>query len=420
MILNALILVSTTLILFWALFLFGATETQDLYRLFIALTIPVTLTLWKTIRRGPVDRASLGMLAVGGFLLLNILFRGSLGNRGFIHLWVAWAAYFIYRQTVHDDPKALRMAVTSLLLIGGLEGVYALLQVTMGFHFQIHPNWMPGIANGTLYNRNHFAGMMNMLFPLSMSVLLGIYRRGLRKSMDRAELLSQLWLFSVLCGVIGLTVLLSRSRAGISSLCMALVFITLYLRVGKGFRRLGAWKLALPVVISVVILGSMFGFDLLLERFGTVEQGIGERIQIYRDTAEMIWDHPWLGVGPGMYVWRFRPYQSVGGRTWYDYAHDDYLQTAAEWGIPLALLFWAWVGWKLVRAMRIASRASGSWEGGIALGCATGALTLVTHSFVDFNLYIPTSAMIFLALLALPAGAVIKPPNPERILEVVK
>ena len=386
----------------WALFFFGATETQNLYRLFLALTIPVALVVVKILRRPSLDRTTLIALLIGLLLAGGIAFQHTVESRGYIHLWVAWAAFFIFNQLTREGEDTLRLAVACLLVVGGLEGAYGLVQVATGLRFGIHPGWMPDVATGTLYNRNHFAGMMNMLFPLSLGVLLAFYQRGLRRSLERSELFSQTWLLSVLSGLLGFTILLSGSRAGLASLVAALLFVSAYLRFGTGFGKLsGAWKLAVLVLLLIVALGLLVGFDSVAGRLGSVTDDLRDRLQIYRDTVRMIVDHP-LGAGPGMYAWTFRPYQSVAGRTWYDYAHNDYLQTTAEWGIPLALIFWIWVFGRLRYALTLASACSGRWLAGVYLGCAAGALTMVMHSLVDFNLYIPTNAMLFMALLAIP------------------
>ena len=48
-----------------------------------------------------------------------------------------------------------------------------------------------------------------------------------------------------------------------------------------------------------------------------------------------------VGVGPGMYGWHIRRYQTVSVTKQYDHAHNDYLEVAVEGGlIAAALLLW--------------------------------------------------------------------------------
>ena len=128
----------------------------------------------------------------------------------------------------------------------------------------------------------------------------------------------------------------------------------------------------------------------------------GVFMRTYLDTLKMVGDHPLLGVGPNMYKWRFREYQSSEAQVWYDYAHNDYLQMAAEWGLPLALLFWGFVIHQFLNAAkRFLEDRENLWKQGLALGCTAAIFSILLHSFVDFNLYIPVNWMLFCGILGL-------------------
>ncbi len=84
-----------------------------------------------------------------------------------------------------------------------------------------------------------------------------------------------------------------------------------------------------------------------------------------------------------------------------DYAHNDYLQLAAELGLPAALLFWALIFVLAARTLRACWIPGNHTRQAIALG-ATGALAaLLLHSLTDFNLYIPANGLVFSVVLGL-------------------
>ena len=83
------------------------------------------------------------------------------------------------------------------------------------------------------------------------------------------------------------------------------------------------------------------------------------------------------------------------------HAHNDYLQSAAEWGIPAALVFWGFVLWRLRQAARTFFQSKDRWRQGIALGCVGAIFSILLHSFIDFNLQIPSNWMIFNIVLGL-------------------
>jgi O-antigen ligase len=83
-----------------------------------------------------------------------------------------------------------------------------------------------------------------------------------------------------------------------------------------------------------------------------------------------------------------------------DYAHNDYLQALADGGAvggALALVFIVLLG----RAVWRATRAADPLEAGLALGSGAGLFALLVHSAFDFNLQIPSNALLFVFLSAM-------------------
>ena len=71
----------------------------------------------------------------------------------------------------------------------------------------------------------------------------------------------------------------------------------------------------------------------------------------------MIGQHPIFGTGPDTYKWSFMQFYdewvAVSGReTFYDYAHNDYLQMAVNTGIPSLICYLGFVISLCVRAIK--------------------------------------------------------------------
>jgi O-antigen ligase len=78
-------------------------------------------------------------------------------------------------------------------------------------------------------------------------------------------------------------------------------------------------------------------------------------------------------------------------------SHNDYLQILADAGILgaiIALLFIFLVARDTLRASRHHNPAMAA----TALGAASGLFALMVHSLFDFNLQIPSNALLFLVL----------------------
>jgi O-antigen ligase len=214
--------------------------------------------------------------------------------------------------------------------------------------------------------------------------------------------------------VVCVAVFISGSRAG-----AAIAFVQICALVGVfllSLRRDGAdvtqWVVGLFVAAAVVVgilyaSSALVGPDELLGRFQRLVEADSRardelsRWQMWRDTWPMVLDHPVLGVGLGAFATAFTAYTSGTGKTMIvNQAHNDYLQFLAEGGLVAALL----------GVLFVVPLARAAWRGwahpdsavrGVAVGGSIGCLGLLLHSFVDFNLQIPSNALAFLFTAAL-------------------
>jgi O-Antigen ligase len=112
----------------------------------------------------------------------------------------------------------------------------------------------------------------------------------------------------------------------------------------------------------------------------------------------MMADHPLLGVGPGSFGTAYTRYLRPGMNET-RYAHDSYLQAAAEWGLwilaPLAGLLASFGA-----ALRSSRRRADA-----ALPFLAGAAAFLVHNLVDFTAYLPGVAIPASLALGLGLGA---------------
>jgi O-antigen ligase len=129
------------------------------------------------------------------------------------------------------------------------------------------------------------------------------------------------------------------------------------------------------------------------------------------DGARAFW--PW-GSGAGTFESVFPRFQAADSLFYIEYAHNDYAQLLMELGLPgllLALAVAALVVAQLVRLVR-AYRAERRLSGELALRayCGLGALALLLHSTVEFNMHIPALALTAAFLL----GVYLRPLDAPR------
>jgi O-antigen ligase len=160
--------------------------------------------------------------------------------------------------------------------------------------------------------------------------------------------------------------------------------------------------LASLVAIDLFIVGSWFGVEKLAQRLeATTMAHVQEREDPASHTLPLIRDYAVLGSGPGTFHVAFPRYRPEKVVAFYDYAHNDYAQFAAETG----LVGFGLVG--LLVAMTLGVALVAQWQRrdplmrGMSFACVMGVTAILIHSTVDFNLQIPANAVLFMVLLAL-------------------
>jgi O-antigen ligase len=306
--------------------------------------------------------------------------------------------------------SSIRILVLTLVALGLAEGLFAIYQfITQAphiWHFTRPEGYLPR-GSGTYICPNHLAGLLGMLLPIALAWTV------LARSTPLAKVM-----VGYACLMMAAGIAVSGSRGGWISVGLALLFLLLLL--------LGSARQCLGVGVMVLILGVIgawiYSQSVVLQKRGlelktsTAETRVNARYVTARAAFQMWQDHPWLGVGPAHFDYRFRQYHPLTfsmGRP--GLVHNDYLNLLADWGLVGGLIVAGSLGaliWSLGRHWRRlwppahdpATRSrEGAW---FVPGAAAGLLALALHSLVDFNLHIPANAILAVTLVALLSSQV--------------
>ena len=306
-----------------------------------------------------------------------------------------------------STQKQLIRFIVFLIGLGVLESLYGIVQHLTNFVTVWDLPVLSGSAHGTLTNRNHYALLLNLSISMGVGFL---YKKSVDFFQDqrfRLRLLPRMpdsaqlaWIIAWLA-LIGLGVLLSLSRTGIFAMfaCVAVMMIAARSTQKSHL----APFLVLATACVIVGLGVYTGVDGLLARYaGLLEPGYFEqdRIPIWRDAWKMVCSHPWFGQGAGSFQWAFPAYETFEPDRPAVFAHNDYLQFLAEYGVVgLGLALWL-----LISCWRSAMRnlkAQGPLVRGIAIA-ALGALTATAiQEITDYSLFTPGIAAMLVGIVAL-------------------
>jgi O-antigen ligase len=261
-----------------------------------------------------------------------------------------------------------------------------------------------GNARGTFINRNHFAGFVEMIWPLILGYTIAMTDRGhsLKKALA-SDFLNQQALMALGIAVMLLSLLLSQSRAGITGGFIGLM--TFWYMARPKIRRIALSNRLLMggIVVVLIIYCLTIGVGPIFERFLSIDDS-NSRIEIWRDSLLILKDHP-LGIGLRNYENVFQVYnQSNVSDRMVTYAHNDYLQLLIETGwigfFTLIGGFIFFIG-KSFRLIRRLDANNDPMRFFLSVGAFSGIISMAFHSFFDFNLQIPANCLYFMALMAI-------------------
>jgi O-antigen ligase len=285
-----------------------------------------------------------------------------------------------------------------LLILGFAVSLFAILQ---HFTFNGKLYWFRelrygGIPFGPYVNRNHFAGLMELLIPLGMAILI------LRA--ERRDQLPLVTLFTLL--PVG-ALFLSASRGGIMSFLAEMGFLAILIFLRRREKK-GLVAGAIIVTLAAILI-SWLGIGTALDRFASykgLEVSEGRRVEMLHGTWHIFLDHPIAGTGLGTLQEVFPRYETIYDGVIVNHSHNDYAEALAETGAIgglcclafLILLFWS--SWKILVVEQEARNFA--YHSGALVAC----LGLLVHATVDFNFHIPSNALIFLLQAALATSVV--------------
>jgi O-antigen ligase len=255
---------------------------------------------------------------------------------------------------------------------------------------------------------------MLMVLPTGLGYFMGLVEERIQNSKRdwRKRILwfgspeaSEILLIGFAIGLMGLSLVLTLSRSGIGAFLFSLLLVGWGItrtQSKKAHKILGVALLASLAVVSIEWTGTLS----VIARFDALRaSGLGGRLVAWRDTIRIIEAFPLTGTGLNTYGSAMMFYQTTDLQDLYMWAHNDYLQLAADGGLLLGLPIAVLIG-LFVREVRrrFRERADDRISYCIRLGAVTGLLAVALQDLVDFSLQIPGNAALFVLLCSVAAA----------------
>ena len=310
----------------------------------------------------------------------------------------AYVLFFALTLVLLDSHERIAASAYTLVVSGFMQALYGGIVALNG------PAGL--VASGTFVNRNHFAGYLELCLAVGLGLLIGNLTGDSAQSWRQfarnvvALILSptmQLRL-ALVCMVIGLV--LSRSRMGNSAFFVSLLVTgAIGLAFSKRATRSMVILIASLVIIDIAIVGTYFGMERVVER---IEQTQMENERQESVQAIAVWkEFPLFGSGLGSFHIVFPKYPERDLGVLYTHAHNDYVQFLVETGVIGFALVGMIVVLSLFAALRAQHLRGDPLMRGLSFGAIMGIVAMLIHSWVDFNLQIPSNAMTFMYVLGL-------------------
>ena len=315
--------------------------------------------------------------------------------------------YFVAANQFHRR-RDRTFFVVALMILAVFESSFgtwqAFTQSDAVFYWE-RPGGYMGRGSGSYICPNHLAGFLEMVLGLVVARAALLRYKG--RSVEQAVILKVLTVYVAAMAIMGILVTLSRS--GWAATLIGLFALVL----------LGDWRLrfSLPRLALVLATVAFMGFVLwnvepirnyLLKTFpvdsktqtvSLSDPTLGGRRLMWAGTIKMIQDYPLFGVGMGAWQWIYQRYKDYRLMSEPDYPHNDYLNLAADYGLIGLAIMLAVFACFFRHAWRVAKRTQNSEHRAFAMGAMISIISLLVHSFFDFNLHIPANSLLLAAIM---------------------
>lgn len=342
-----------------------------------------------------------GLLLLLGTVLMCDMRHLIVGEQAYQRLCLGYAAiafavcaliYCCFIRSEKHSSVFYMSAIGALILVGGVEAVWGLRQI-YGFASSNHALYS---LTGSFYNPGPYSGYLAMVFPVCLSEWLNLNKKENRTWIEQGlYYIVAVLLLMILCV---LPAGMSRSAwiaaiiSGVWVYGMHDSWVTRLKSIGIKYK-----KRIIPAIIVGGVLLIIVGYAL----FHLKANSASGRLFMWKISSMAMAEQPFTGHGTGSFAEAYGQAQEnyfargdyadweelVAGSP--EYAFNEYLQVAVEYGIPVLLLILSGIGFCLWKGVRERCYAA----------CG-GVISFLVFAFSSYPLQIPGFAIAFCVLLA--------------------
>lgn len=382
-----------------------------LFQVWIALQIiplPLSLLSWLSPRSAEIYQmvdAQYGYISLDKHITTIALAKG-----------VAYSLFIFNAIMIISTSSRLKLACIALVCSGTFQALYGTLMVLLKTDFS--PFWgipVEDIATGSFIYKNHYANYLLMVLCIGIGLVItqlhtsesGIWKVRLDRMLS--SIFSQKMMIRLCLIFMVIALVMSGSRMGNAAFFTVIVLAgVLSLVIYKRRPRALIALFVSIFIIDMIIVGALFGVTNVQHKIMNTSWLEESRDQVLLWSLNIIKDFPLTGTGMSSFYTVFPGYaQDYLG--FYDHAHNDYIQFAAEAGVPATIMLGVVVLYSLLKCVQTVHLRHSRTMKGIALGTIMAILGMLIHSTTDFNFQPTANALTFIFILFLANATAVIP-----------
>ncbi|HUY13011.1 MAG TPA: O-antigen ligase family protein [Terriglobia bacterium] len=338
--------------------------------------------------------------------VLSIFWSENPAASGFVIKKLVLFVILILTVNLMTSARQLAWAFKAIFVDAALAGVWGAVEFVRQLHQVrlLHPARVYTFMTvqritGFMGHWMNFGGQQMLALAALLAFLL-FHGSGTKGDNARSRSAAPGVLWVVIAVVVTFSILLNFTRGVWLASTLAVIYLVARWRV--------RWLWLLPVLGAILIFASP---RLLRSRLDSVfhpgaHPSEAIRLEMWRVGFRMIRQHPLVGVGPGNIIEMYPLYMPPGKTPmvgYHDHLHNDYVQFAAERGIP-CLLAWLWMMMALgIHNLRLCKKLGPlRW---VAQASFAAWIALLAEGLFEFNFGSTPVLAVYLFLAAAPFAA---------------
>lgn len=363
----------------------------------------------------PFRKPSLFFGALTAFLAVYAV--ATLRSRFFMFSAIEWSGFFslfvlylVASQSCRSREHVLRLIEITCLAVAAASCYGFLQKMNLDpFPWDDRSSDVYQNVPATFGHPNFAAHTLILTIIMAAMFLVDAAVARWRGTMD-TSVRRRLWIGALCLPVFLLHLRFTGQRAGLIALAAAAVLVALAALFGRRFRNpLAGAAFSMALLALLGILGAGGAMAVSRWRGGTtipLDTSLLVRYQSYVSAADMFFDRPMLGYGPGVYAIAYPEYWTPFEQEWFakqsrmnNRVHNDLMELGIDGGLLSAGIYLAMLVMGIGAGLVMAFRAREPGHRSLGYAFAAFFTAFLIDGLFGFNLRVPISAvLLFLAM----------------------